>query len=280
MLASRCSFRSQQLAGRKQVGAATGLRQHGRPCDFSRSSRSQRGALTVCASGVRARWCIDVEYGHKQTVTGLLQEWVADIGSRAGLTPANTRISSGSVGVAESRLELEVCFGSLSEWEQFLASISPKDHKAWSQRVQGMIVGGSPRWELFRAVPAFPDAPDAAAATAAITAPAARPVVPSAALPPAAVSQPLTATATAAASSVSSILAAALGSSGRDSSYGSSADVVVKPAPITNDSSSISEQGSGSLSFIDDATDAEVVLDWKGEPMKVNPGDKLPFKFL
>jgi hypothetical protein len=25
---------------------------------------------------------------------------------------------------------------------------------------------------------------------------------------------------------------------------------------------------------------AELLLDWKGEPMKINPGDKLPFKFL
>jgi hypothetical protein len=25
---------------------------------------------------------------------------------------------------------------------------------------------------------------------------------------------------------------------------------------------------------------SEVVLDWKGEPMTINPGDKLPFKFL
>jgi len=25
---------------------------------------------------------------------------------------------------------------------------------------------------------------------------------------------------------------------------------------------------------------AEVLLDWKGEPMHLNPGDKLPFKFL
>lgn len=23
----------------------------------------------------------------------------------------------------------------------------------------------------------------------------------------------------------------------------------------------------------------QVVLDWKGEPMKIRPGDKLPFKF-
>ena len=35
-----------------------------------------------------------------------MQEWVRDIGSQAGLTPANTRINSGAVGVPESRLEV------------------------------------------------------------------------------------------------------------------------------------------------------------------------------
>ena len=39
---------------------------------------------------------------------GLLQEWVRDIGSHAGLSsaPENVRIFSGSVGVPESRLEV------------------------------------------------------------------------------------------------------------------------------------------------------------------------------
>lgn len=36
----------------------------------------------------------------------LLQEWVADIGAQAGLTPFNATISSGAVGVPESRLEV------------------------------------------------------------------------------------------------------------------------------------------------------------------------------
>lgn len=181
---------------------------------------------------------VDVEYGHKQTVTTLLQEWVSDVGARAGLTHTNTRLSSGSVGVAESRLEvssrhrrcmihqpsvsykagvptrtllrltryyiggaggginlfdlnctvpfrllpqLEVTFPSLSEWEHFLANIPAKEHKAWSQRVQGMIVGGSPRWELYRAVPAFADGQEQAAAAAPVARPA--PTAPVLALP-------------------------------------------------------------------------------------------------
>lgn len=31
---------------------------------------------------------------------------------------------------------------------------------------------------------------------------------------------------------------------------------------------------------LSDSDVEEVVLDWKGEPMKISPGDKLPFKFL
>lgn len=36
---------------------------------------------------------------------GLLQEWVQNIGSQAGLTAQNTTILSGAIGAPESRLE-------------------------------------------------------------------------------------------------------------------------------------------------------------------------------
>ena len=45
-------------------------------------------------------------YGCKQEATILLQEWAQTVGRSAGLSPQNTRLSSGSVGVPESRLEV------------------------------------------------------------------------------------------------------------------------------------------------------------------------------
>ncbi|GIL44656.1 hypothetical protein Vafri_2174 [Volvox africanus] len=220
---------------------------------------SRRPSVVVQASGVRARWCIDVEYGHKQTVIALLQEWVAEVGSRAGLTHTNTRLSGGSVGVAESRLELEVTFSSLSEWEHFLTAIPAKEHRAWSQRVQGMIVGGSPRWELFRAVPAFPDGQEQAAAAAA--APASRPLL---ALPSVTPPAPRAADTLPVIASIKGV-----------------PTVSTLSAATSDDAANVGNSSSSNeLSIIDNQQDAEVVLDWKGEPMKVNPGDKLPFKFL
>lgn len=56
-------------------------------------------------------------YGVKLEAVALLQEWIRDIGSVAGLqaSPENVRIFSGSVGVPESRLEVSlmhacICF--------------------------------------------------------------------------------------------------------------------------------------------------------------------------
>jgi hypothetical protein len=41
-----------------------------------------------------------------------------------------------------------------------------------------------------------------------------------------------------------------------------------------------SSSGSSSTGGDGGAPPAELLLDWKGEPMTINPGDKLPFKFL
>jgi hypothetical protein len=42
----------------------------------------------------------------KMDAVALLQEWVRDVGCKAGLTSSNTRLSSGAVGIPESRLEV------------------------------------------------------------------------------------------------------------------------------------------------------------------------------
>ncbi len=166
----------------------------------------------------------------------LLQEWVRDIGSRAGLGPSNAAIASGSVGVPESRLELEVTFDTLSELEQFWASIPPDAHRAWSQRLQGMVVHGSPQWEIYRTVEAFPggEAPEGAV--------------------------------TAIGAGVGLVFA-----SGEEvGRFGESGEPSLPSAR--------QETASG-LAVVGSVEEAEEILDWKGDPMKINPGDKLPFKF-
>ena len=106
--------------------------------------RRARASVAVKAA-IRARWCLDIKcerglrmwgravpaaaplcaegggahspnppctllaicrYGDKLDAVALVQEWVQDIGSQAGLSPDAVRINSGSVGVPESRLEV------------------------------------------------------------------------------------------------------------------------------------------------------------------------------
>ena len=50
-------------------------------------------------------------------------------------------------------MQMEVSFGSMSEWEDFLSQIPFQEHKAWTQRIQSMVVDGSPKWEVHRSVP-------------------------------------------------------------------------------------------------------------------------------
>ena len=164
----------------------------------------------------------------------LLQEWVQDIGSEAGLEPSNTAITSGSVGVPESRLELEVSFNSLDELEQFWASIPPIEHKIWSKKLQAVIVDGSPQWEIYRTVEPFPNAP-----------------------PP-----PPTATL------IGSLVLASDDDVGK---YGG--DQSERSLP------SVRKETASGLAVVSSTAEVEEILDWKGDPMKINPGDRLPFKF-
>lgn len=177
---------------------------------------------------------MDIRYGVKLEAVELLQEWVRDVGSKAGLTPDNARINSGSVGVPESKLELEVEFETLAELEQFWAAIPPKLHKPWSQRMQHLVVHGSPTWELYRTVPAF-GPQDLGVSVAASRARA----------PPALV----------------------LASDDDVGKYGG------PPAPP-----STAQTTSSGLSVVSGADEAAQVLDWKGDPMTINPGDKMPFR--
>ena len=181
----------------------------------------------------------------------LLQEWVREIGSLAGLGPINAAINSGSVGIPESRLELEVTFDTLAELEEFWASIPPDQHKIWSQKMQSKIVHGSPQWQIYRTVEAFPNTPQPGGALIIKKSSKQTAVPPG--IPNAEAGGGLV-----------------MASEEELDKYGASSGPYIP---------SVSEETASGLSVVTSVEEAEEVLDWKGDPMKINPGDRLPFKF-
>ncbi|KAL0045455.1 hypothetical protein WJX82_007122 [Trebouxia sp. C0006] len=198
---------------------------------ISTPTGATRSSYCTPTCSIKARWCIDIKYGVKMEAIGLLQEWVQDIGSQAGLIANNTTILSGAVGAPESRLELEVELDNLAELEAFWGQIPPQAHKAWSQRAQHYLIDGSPQWEVYRNVSVLP-MPERGSA---LSRPAREP------------SQ----------QTESGLIL--------PDSAQSLEVLVADTAP---------DQAEESASV-----DDNVILDWKGDPMQINPGDKLPFGF-
>ncbi len=179
----------------------------------------------------------------------LLQEWVQEVGSYAdpALDETNTSISAGNVGAPESRLELEVEFESLDELERFWGSIDPQKHMAWGQKVKVVMIDGTPLWEVYRGVDPF-----------------------SGALPPSATSNQ------ALQSSQPSQDVLEIPSwddmdrfAGKN--WGSTFQDAKELLGGESTSSEAEEQSLGQ--------EKKTRLDWKGDPMVVNPGDRLPFTF-
>lgn len=48
---------------------------------------------------------------------------------------------------------MEVTFDSMAQWEAFLAAIPVAEHRHWTQRMQRLVVDGSPVWQVHRSVP-------------------------------------------------------------------------------------------------------------------------------
>lgn len=197
---------------------------------YHNAARVRFARTTTCA--LKARWCLDVRYGVKLDAVRLLQQWVRDIGSSAGLTSKNTCINSGSVGSPESRLELEVAFDTLAELEEFWASIPAEDHQRWSKEMQKLIVHGSPVWEIYRTVDSFPSVDEQ---EVNVRNPA-------------------------------------------NLVFASEDDITKLGMSLTNaEPPTTSATTKSGLSIVQSEEEADVILDWKGDPMKINPGDQLPF---
>ncbi len=98
-----------------------------------------------------ARWQIEARFGQKQTVIDSLKKWCDEIGTQIGWTSDKTRIATGSIGVREAVVELEVQLEDLADLNASWAKLgSIEAHAAWSKEIEPYIVSGSPRWQVYR----------------------------------------------------------------------------------------------------------------------------------
>mmetsp|Transcript_19768 Transcript_19768/g.54909 ORF Transcript_19768/g.54909 Transcript_19768/m.54909 type:complete len:273 (-) Transcript_19768:41-859(-) len=240
---------------------------------FSFCSRTSNSCRIVQTSALKARWRFDVRFGRKREAVQLLQEWVRDVGSQAGLTASNTGITTGAVGAPESRLELEVEVANMAELESFWARIPVEKHTSWVRIVQDMIVDGSPTWEVYRTVAVDLDLPAGAQGSSA-------------------------ATATASSGTLEIVddgdLAELILSGSNGDGVDSSSS---RGGPRMPDGLRTTDSGLSVVESLSDADEvlgwapeppppsrrgtsksggSQVQLDWKGEPMEINPGDKIP----
>ena len=98
-----------------------------------------------------ARWHIDARFGHKRDVIESLETWFKTFGVEIGWTPDRVRLTTGSVGAAESLVVSEVTLDDLSALDASWNKLATLDgHAAWSRELEPHVVPGSNRWEVLR----------------------------------------------------------------------------------------------------------------------------------
>ncbi len=103
---------------------------------------------------ILARWDIDARFGHRDAALALLREWWREIAPQVGWTPDQVRVSSGSLGVAESRLEVEVRLADLAELNDAWTRLAnARGQEEWARALSEHIVSGTPRWRIYRLEP-------------------------------------------------------------------------------------------------------------------------------
>ena len=99
---------------------------------------------------VIARWCYVAKFGRKPESINHLKLWVDQIGSQAGCNWDNTRIITGSIGVLEGRVEMELTLNSITNLDNFFNKIPGNEHVEWGKKMGEYIVDGSTVWEVLR----------------------------------------------------------------------------------------------------------------------------------
>ena len=100
-----------------------------------------------------ARWQIDARFGHKQAVIDLMQKWLKEIGSKAGVADMQVSLLTGSIGAKEATIEVNHTVKSLAQLEEFFAAIGKiAAHAQWSKELEPYVVSGTARWNIYRVV--------------------------------------------------------------------------------------------------------------------------------
>jgi hypothetical protein len=100
---------------------------------------------------ISARWHCHARFGMKQDVIDRMKHWWSTIGKEIGQT--DYTIATASVGAPEALVTVDVRVRDLSELdEQWKRLAARQDHKALGGELEPLIVSGSTRWEIFRAV--------------------------------------------------------------------------------------------------------------------------------
>lgn len=98
-----------------------------------------------------ARWSIDARFGHKQQVIVLSQRWLREIAPQIGFSADSARLLTGSIGVAESTVQIEHRIRDLSELDAAWKALSDiPAHQQWGKELEPYVVSGSNRWEILR----------------------------------------------------------------------------------------------------------------------------------
>lgn len=96
-----------------------------------------------------ARWTVDARFGKEETCMAILRKWQQEVGNKVGWK--NARMTTGSIGALESRIEIEVQVKTLAELEQSWARFGDFPyHERFSEELEPNIVSGSPKWQVFR----------------------------------------------------------------------------------------------------------------------------------
>ena len=199
---------------------------------------------------MRARWVVDARFGGRGAAVGMLQEWARGPGRGA---PAGGRLLAGHVGAPESRLELELEFASLADFESFLQGVPGAEHRAWAERFQPLVEGGGARWEVWHQVPLEAAGGAAGPSGGSLT----------------------EAEGLGEGVEIGGSLAGQKWVARSDS--GGDAPALLVPAPEEEEDGARpgADEAGGSPDGGEGAPQ-HVRLDWKGDPMVINPGDKLP----